>query len=138
MLFPYAYGARHTKLVLRARRLIALCRRGIDGPLQLGAPLVLGELHGSPEIFQVSEFIPVVMTGYQLHGLYVHGRAEWHLRWYRLQTLHARSVRFEAGSKCVYPNHTQYYDSELLCSLADHLGERRAKKEVSGAGLPQD
>jgi hypothetical protein len=139
VLFPYALGGQYSKLVVRANALRALCMG--DHPARLmrcGAPLVLGELYGSRQIFQVSEFIPVVMNGRQLHSLQVYGGAEWHLRWYRYRTLQRRVLRFEAGSKLVYPAHTQYYDCGLLASIARHLGEAREAKKVDREGFPQD
>lgn len=139
VLFPYSLGGKHSKLVVRATALHALCAGGqLARLMQCGAPLVLGELYGSRRMFQVSEYIPVVVKGRQLHHLQVYEGAQWHLRWYRYRTLQRHLIRFEAGSKLVYPAHTQYYDCALLASIARHLGEAREAIKTVPEGLPQD
>ncbi len=140
VVFPYIHGARHSKLIVRASKLRALCDRPFEKNEDLSAPLVLGELYGDPTIFRVSTFVPQVMTGRQLHSFHVYGGAAWHLRWYRTRAMQDRSIRFEAGSHCTFSAHTQYYARELLYDLTTLQGGPHAQETRAhpSGRLPRD
>ncbi len=116
VLFRYERGARKSRLVVRCRELLRLCRRGVSGkdPIPAGTPLVLWEISSCP--FEQSDFIPVVVNGHALNTL----RAEniqWFLRYHRIRPMQNRSIRFESGTKLVYATHTAYFAIELLMQL---------------------
>jgi hypothetical protein len=130
LLFPYVYGSRHTRLVLRVSKLAGLLRANISKAAMMGAPLVLGELH-SVDVFRNQDLLPRVVTGQGIHSFYHLAGVQLYLRCYRVQALYrGRSLRFEVGTKLVYATHTQYFSLELLRHLIEGGSNEEARSEA--------